>query len=62
VRRKHHQEAIMNILFWYLPFAMFSGACDVMLSKSETQTDSKWPAESAKRKRETEEPAMARAA
>jgi hypothetical protein len=52
----------MNILFWYLPFAMFSGACDVMLSKSETQTDSKWPAESAKQKREAQEPAMARAA
>ena len=52
----------MNILFWYLPFAMFSGACDVMLSKSEPQTDTKWPAESAKPKRETGESALARAA
>jgi hypothetical protein len=33
-----------------------------MLSKNETPTDSKWPAESAKRKRETQEPALARAA
>jgi hypothetical protein len=25
----------MNILLWYLPYAMFSGACDVVLSESE---------------------------
>ena len=52
----------MNILLWYLPYAMFSGACDVVLSESETRTDGKWPAESAERKREADEPALARAA
>jgi hypothetical protein len=35
----------MNILFWYLPFAMFSGACDLVLSESDTQTDGEQPAE-----------------
>jgi hypothetical protein len=25
----------MNILLWYLPYAMFFGACDVVLSESE---------------------------
>jgi hypothetical protein len=34
-----------NILLWYLPFAMFSGACDLMLSESDTQTDGERPAE-----------------
>jgi hypothetical protein len=58
----HHEEAIMNILLWYLPYAMFSGACDVVLSESETRTDSEWQAESAERKRKTDEPALARAA
>jgi hypothetical protein len=53
----------MNILLWYLPYAMFSGACDVVLSQSETtRADSEWPAESAPRKREPDEPAVARAA
>src|SRR6516164_6138938 len=42
VRRNDHEEAIMNILLWYLPYAMFSGACDVVLSESETRTDGKW--------------------
>jgi hypothetical protein len=52
----------MNILLWYLPYAMFSGACDVVLSESETRTQSERPAESARRKREPDEPAAARAA
>jgi hypothetical protein len=30
----------MNILLWYLPFTMFFGACDLVLSESETQMDS----------------------
>jgi hypothetical protein len=25
----------MNILLWYLPYVMFSGACGVVLSESE---------------------------
>jgi hypothetical protein len=52
----------MNILLWYLPYAMFSGACDVVLSQSETRTVSEPPAESAERKPRTDEPALARAA
>jgi hypothetical protein len=50
----------MNILLWYLPYAMFSGACDVVLSQSETHTDSEPPAEPVERK--PDEPALARAA
>jgi hypothetical protein len=34
-----------NILLWYLPFAVFSGACDLMLSESDMQTNSERPAE-----------------
>jgi hypothetical protein len=52
----------MNILLWYLPYAMFSGACDVVLSQSETRIESERPAESAQPKREPDEPAVARAA
>ena len=40
----HHEEVIMNILLWYLPYALFSGACDVMLSESETRADREGPA------------------
>jgi hypothetical protein len=31
--------ANMNILLWYLPYAMFSGAWDVALSESDMRTD-----------------------
>jgi hypothetical protein len=51
----------MNIPLSYLPYAMFSGACDVVLSKSDARTDER-RAESAERKRETDKPALARAA
>ena len=34
----------MNILLWYLPYALFSGACDVVLSESETRADREGPA------------------
>ena len=30
-------EATMPILLWYLPYTMFSGACDLVLSEFETQ-------------------------
>jgi hypothetical protein len=56
----HHEEAMMNILLWYLPYAMFSGACDVVLSEGDARTGES-RAESAERKRETDEPASARA-
>jgi hypothetical protein len=29
----------MPIRFWYLPFAMFSGGCDLALSEPEMQVD-----------------------
>jgi hypothetical protein len=35
----------MNILLWYLPLAMFSGACDLVLSESDPQTDGEQPAQ-----------------
>jgi len=49
----------MNILLWYLPYAMFSGACDVALSQSETQTDDEWPAQTAERMRDSGKPTPA---
>ncbi len=52
----------MNILLWYLPYAMFSGACDVVLSESETRTDAESPAKPAERASPSDEPASARAA
>jgi hypothetical protein len=37
----------MNILLWYLPYAMFSGACDLVAPESGTQTEGGQPAETA---------------
>jgi hypothetical protein len=39
------KEPIVNILLWYLPYAMFFGACDVVVSESDARTD-EWRAES----------------
>jgi hypothetical protein len=52
----------MNILLWYLPYAMFSGAYDVVLAERETETGSERRADSAERKRDTKEAALAPAA
>jgi hypothetical protein len=52
----------MNILLWYLPYAMFSGACDVALSQSETQSNDEWPAEPSERTRHSDNPAPAQLA
>jgi hypothetical protein len=41
----------MNILLWYLPYALFSGVCDVVLSEGGTRTE-----------KELAEPASANAA
>ena len=43
----------MSILLWYLPYAMFSGACDVVLAENGTRMSSERRADSAKRKRDT---------
>jgi hypothetical protein len=55
----HDEETIMNILLWYLPYAMFSGACDVVLAEGGTRTGSERRADSAEREWETDEPALA---
>ena len=52
----------MNILLWYLPYAMFSGAYDVVLTERETETGSERRADCAERKRDTKEAALAPAA
>jgi hypothetical protein len=31
--RAHRLEDAMNILLWYLPFAMFSETCDLLISE-----------------------------
>jgi hypothetical protein len=50
------EEATMPILLWYLPFTMFSGACDLVISEFETQTAGGWPAESQEPLREFDDP------
>jgi hypothetical protein len=50
------EEATMPILLWYLPFTMFSGACDLVFSEFETQIASEWPAGSVERPRESDDP------
>jgi hypothetical protein len=52
----------MNILLWYLPYAVFSGACDVVLSDGKAQPGRERPAATAEPKRDTDQPALARAA
>ena len=39
----------MPILLWYLPFTMFSGACDLVFSEFETYPMVKDPAKEARR-------------
>ena len=48
----------MSILLWYLPYAMFSGACDVVLAESGTRSERR--ADSAERERDTDEAALSR--
>jgi hypothetical protein len=48
----------MNILLWYLPYAMFSGACNVA-SESEVRTADESRAECAERMRATDKPPSA---
>jgi len=45
----------MNILLWYLPYAMFSGACDLVLSDGNAPAGRERPAETAERMRESED-------
>ena len=37
--RRLQQEAVMPILLWYLPFAVFSGACDLLFAEPEVQVN-----------------------
>jgi hypothetical protein len=48
-------EAIMNILLWYLPYAMFSGGCDVVPAESGTASERR--ADCAGREQETDDEA-----
>jgi hypothetical protein len=59
--RRPSEEAIMNILLWYLPYAMFSGACDVVLAESETRMGNEQRADSPERERDPNEAALAHA-
>jgi hypothetical protein len=52
----------MNILFWCLPFAMVSGALDVMLPEREKEVDSEWPAAAAERTKRADDRVGARSA
>jgi hypothetical protein len=47
----------MPILLWYLPYTMFSGACDFVFAELETQTAGAWPAEFGETLLEADEPA-----
>ena len=49
----------MSILLWYLPYAMFSGACDVVLAESGARMSGERRADSAERERDTDETALA---
>jgi hypothetical protein len=59
--RRPSEEAIMNILLWYLPYAMFSGACDVVLAESGTRMGNEQRADSPERERDPNEAALAHA-
>jgi hypothetical protein len=47
----------MPILLWYLPFTMFSGACDLVFSEFETLTSSERLVEFGEPLQDAEEPA-----
>ena len=51
----------MNILLWYLPYAMFSGACDVVRAESGTRMGNEQRADSPERERDPNEAALAHA-
>jgi hypothetical protein len=39
--RAHRLEDAMNILLWYLPFAMFSETCDLLISECKAPPQGK---------------------
>jgi len=59
--RRPSEEAIVNILLWYLPYAMFSGACDVVLAESGTRMGNEQRADSPEQERDPNEAALAHA-
>jgi hypothetical protein len=59
VGRRPAEEAIMSILLWYLPYAVFSGACDVVLAESGTRMSGERRADSAERERDPDGAALA---
>ena len=60
VDRRPRRRPLMSILLWYFPYAMFSGACDVVLAESGTRMSSERRADSAERGRDTDETALGR--
>jgi hypothetical protein len=52
----------VNILFWYMPLVMVSGAFDVMLPEREEKPDGEWPATPAERGKRSDNPAPTRSA
>jgi hypothetical protein len=50
----------MSILLWYLPYAMFSGACDVVLAPRGTDMSTERRPDSADLEGKTNEPTLAR--
>jgi hypothetical protein len=45
----------MPILLWYLPFTMFSSACDLVFSEAEMQLAGGWPAGSCEPEEESDD-------
>jgi hypothetical protein len=41
VGRGHHTEDAMNILLWYLPFAMFGETCDLLIAECNAPAQAK---------------------
>jgi hypothetical protein len=39
--RTHRTEDAMNILLWYLPFAMFSETCDLVIAECKAPAQGK---------------------
>ena len=50
------EQARMPILLWYLPFTMFSGACDLVFSEFETRMAGEWPTVSGERPQKSDDP------
>jgi hypothetical protein len=41
IDRAHRTEDAMNIMLWYLPFAMFSETCDLLIAECKAPAQGK---------------------